>query len=223
MFKIELSNNIIHKYIYINPENDELRFQKINDINYEIVNNLLEKFYGKMKVSNNKGKIAITLCVNQRLLTEYEVVSNREENKDIKIKYSDFNGKRILIVDDNKLNIREMKSLLKPYNVGVVVVNSPYEMSKLLNSNVTFDLIFIDDMISSFGINDFTNEIKEIGNNILNYIKKDAKYPITTIIMVTANKGKEEEKYLKYGFSDYIIKPISKGMLDKILRKYFNK
>lgn len=116
-----------------------------------------------------------------------------------------------------------MKSLLKPYNVGVVVVNSPYEMSKLLNSNVTFDLIFMDDMISSFGINDFTNEIKEIGNNILNYIKKDAKYPITTIIMVTANKGKEEEKYLKYGFSDYIIKPISKGMLDKILRKYFNK
>lgn len=222
-FKIELSNNIIHKYIYINPENDELRFQKINDINYEIVNNLLEKFYGKMKVSNNKGKIAITLCVNQRLLTEYEVVSNRKENKDIKIKYSDFNGKRILIVDDNKLNIREMKSLLKPYNVEVVVVNSPYEMSKLLNSNVTFDLIFIDDMISSFGINDFTNEIKEIGNNILNYIKKDAKYPITTIIMVTANKGKEEEKYLKYGFSDYIIKPISKGMLDKILRKYFDK
>ena len=222
-FKIELSNNIIHKYIYKNPENDELRFQKINDINYEIVNNLLEKFYGKMKVSNNKGKIAITLCVNQRLLTEYEVVSNREENKDIKIKYSDFNGKRILIVDDNKLNIREMKSLLKPYNVEVVVVNSPYEMSKLLNSNVTFDLIFIDDMISNFGINDFTNEIKEIGNNILNYIKKDAKYPITTIIMVTANKGKEEEKYLKYGFSDYIIKPISKGMLDKILRKYFNK
>lgn len=222
-FKIELSNNIIHKYIYKNPENDELRFQKINDINYEIVNNLLEKFYGKMKVLNNKGKIAITLCVNQRLLTEYEVVSNREENKDIKIKYSDFNGKRILIVDDNKLNIREMKSLLKPYNVEVVVVNSPYEMSKLLNSNVTFDLIFIDDMISSFGINDFTNEIKEIGNNILNYIKKDAKYPITTIIMVTANKGKEEEKYLKNGFSDYIIKPISKGMLDKILRKYFNK
>ena len=41
--------------------------------------------------------------------------------------------------------------------------------------------------------------------------------------MVTANKGKEEEKYLKYSFSDYITKPISKGMLDKILRKYFNK
>lgn len=56
------------------------------------------------------------------------------------------------------------------------------------------DLIFIDDMISSFGINDFTNEIKEVGNNILNYIKKDAKYPITTIIMVTANKGKVKRK-----------------------------
>ena len=116
-----------------------------------------------------------------------------------------------------------MKSLLKPYNIEIIVVNTPYEMSQVLNSDVTFDLIFIDDMISDFKLNEFTNEIKGIGNNIFNYIKKNAKYPITTIIIVTPNKDNKEKMYLKSGFSDYIIKPINKSMLDEILRKYFDK
>ena len=176
-----------------------------------------------MFLSNDKEKVAITLCVNQRLLTEYQIISNKEENKNIKIKYKDYNEKRVLIVDDNKLNIKEMKSLLKPYNIEIIAVNTPYEMSQVLNSDVTFDLIFIDDMISDFKLNDFTNEIKGIGNNIFNYIKKNAKYPITTVIMVTPNKNNKEKMYLKSGFSDYIIKPINKSMLDEILRKYFDK
>ena len=122
-----------------------------------------------------------------------------------------------------QVNIKEMKSLLKPYNIEIIVVNTPYEMSQVLNSDVTFDLIFIDDMISDFKLNEFTNEIKGIGNNIFNYIKKNAKYLITTIIMVTPNKDNKEKMYLKSGFSDYIIKPINKSMLDEILRKYFDK
>lgn len=222
-FKFELDDDTINKYISKNQDTNELEFLKKNDINYEIVSNLLKKFDGKMFLSNDKGKVVITLCVNQRLLTEYQIVSNKEENKNIKIKYKDYSEKRILIVDDNRLNIKEMKSLLKPYNIEIIVVNTPYEMSQVLNSDVTFDLIFIDDMISDFKLNEFTNEIKGIGNNIFNYIKKNAKYPITTIIMVTPNKDNKEKMYLKSGFSDYIIKPINKSMLDEILRKYFDK
>ena len=222
-FRFELDDNTINKYISKNQDTNELEFLKNNDINYEIVSNLLKKFDGKMFLLNDKGKVVITLCVIQRLLTEYQIVSNKEENKNIKIKYKDYSEKRILIVDDNRLNIKEMKSLLKPYNIEIIVVNTPYEMSQVLNSDVTFDLIFIDDMISDFKLNEFTNEIKGIGNNIFNYIKKNAKYPITTIIMVTPNKDNKEKMYLKSGFSDYIIKPINKSMLDEILRKYFDK
>lgn len=60
-------------------------------------------------------------------------------------------------------------------------------------------------------------------DNILKHIKKDAKYSILTVIMVTPNKKKMEEKYLDYGFSNYIIKPINKNKLDKLLKKHFNK
>lgn len=41
--------------------------------------------------------------------------------------------------------------------------------------------------------------------------------------MVTPNKNNIEKMYLKSGFSDYIIKPINKSMLDEILKKYFDK
>lgn len=40
--------------------------------------------------------------------------------------------------------------------------------------------------------------------------------------MVTPNNKNIEDKYIEYGFNDYIIKPINKENIDKILNKYFN-
>lgn len=71
--------------------------------------------------------------------------------------------------------------------------------------------------------NSFNIFIHNKENNLLNLIKKDAKYPIPTVIMITPNSDKMEEKYLNYGFNDYIIKPINKNNLNKLLNKYFNK
>lgn len=221
-FKFITDDISIQQYIYKNRDTKELELVKSDDINYQIINNLLKKFNGKMIVSQGKDNISISLCINQRILTEYEIISNKEENKNIKIKYSDFSGKRILIVDNNNLKIKEMKILLKPYNVEVLSVNTPDEMSEILNDNETFDLIFVDDIIPSFKIDDFTNEILTTKDNFLNYIRKDAKYSITTVIMVTPNNENMEEKYLKYGFHDYIVKPINKNNLNELLLKYFD-
>ena len=176
-----------------------------------------------MIVSNQNDVVSISLCINQRLLTEYEIISNKEENKNIKVKYNDYSGKRILIVDNNNLNIKKMKVLLKPYNVEVLSVNTPNEMSEVLSENETFDLIFVDDIIPNFKLDDFTNEIVRTKDDFLRHIKDNAKYPILSIIMVNPNNENMEQKYLNYGFSDYIVKPINKANLDKILNKYFKK
>ena len=71
--------------------------------------------------------------------------------------------------------------------------------------------------------NSFNIFIHNKENNLLNLIKKDAKYSIPTVIMITPNSDKMEGKYLNYGFNDYIIKPINKNNLNKLLNKYFNK
>lgn len=213
---------LIQEYLYKDKDTKELQLVKSDDVNYQIIENLLKKFNGKMIVSNKNNVASISLCINQRLLTEYEIISNKEENKNIKINYNDYSGKRILIVDNNNLNIKEMKVLLSPYNVEVLSVNTPDEMSEVLNDNETFDLIFVDDIIPNFRIDDFTNEIIKTKDDFLRYVKRDAKYPISSIIMVTPNTDKMEEKYLNYGFTDYIMKPVNKSNLDNLLKKHFN-
>ena len=221
-FNYLVNESLIKDYIYKEKDTNELQLVKSDDVNYQIIENLLKKFNGKMIVSNQNDVVSISLCINQRLLTEYEIISNKEENKNIKVKYNDYSGKRILIVDNNNLNIKEMKVLLKPYNVEVLSVNTPNEMSEVLSENETFDLIFVDDIIPNFKLDDFTNEIVRTKDDFLRHIKDNAKYPILSIIMVNPNNENMEQKYLNYGFSDYIFKPINKGNLDKILNKYFN-
>ena len=45
----------------------------------------------------------------------------------------------------------------------------------------------------------------------------------TPVIALTANAiAGMKEKYLKSGFNDYLSKPIDKGELERILRKYLN-
>lgn len=222
-FNYLVDESLIKNYIYKEKDTNELQLVKSDDVNYQIIENLLKKFNGKMIVSNQNDVVSISLCINQRLLTEYEIISNKEENKNIKVKYNDYSGKRILIVDNNNLNIKEMKVLLKPYNVEVLSVNTPNEMSEVLSENETFDLIFVDDIIPNFKLDDFTNEIVRTKDDFLRHIKDNAKYPILSIIMVNPNNENMEQKYLNYGFSDYIVKPINKANLDRILNKYFKK
>lgn len=222
-FNYLVNESLIKDYIYKEKDTNELQLVKSDDVNYQIIVNLLKKFNGKMIVSNQNDVVSISLCINQRLLTEYEIISNKEENKNIKVTYNDYSGKRILIVDNNNLNIKEMKVLLNPYNVEVLSVNTPNEMSEVLSENETFDLIFVDDIIPNFKLDDFTNEIVRTKDDFLRHIKDNAKYPILSIIMVNPNNENMEQKYLNYGFSDYIVKPINKANLDKILNKYFKK
>lgn len=177
---------------------------------------------GKITITKDKDNINLIISINQRLVSEYDAVSEKKENKNIKIKYQDYSGKRVLIVDNNNLRIKEMKILLKPYNIDVIAVKNLNEMGSILSDNETFDMIIIDDIIPSFEIDDFTKEIVKGQNDILNYIEKQAKYNITTVIMVTPNNKNIEEKYIKYGFNDYITKPVNKENIDKILNKYFN-
>ena len=222
-FRFETKDLSIQDYVYTNNDTKELELIKDHDLNYEIIQNLLKRFKGKLIVSNKDDSTSISLCINQRLLSEYDIISDKEENKNIKIKYNDFSGKRILIVDNNNLKIKEMRILLKPYNVEVYSVETPNQMSEILDDNATFDMIIIDDIIPNFKTNDFTNEIVRSKDDLLRHIKKEAKYPITTIIMVTPNNENMEQKYLDYGFSDYLTKPINKSNLDKLLNKYFEK
>lgn len=220
-FKFITNDKSILNYVVEDKKTKKLKLKITNSINYEIINNLLDKTNGNITIIKDKDNINLILSVNQRLISEYDIISKKEENRNIKIKYHNYSGKKLLLVDNNNLKLKEMKILLKPYNIDVTVAQSLEEMGNKLSDDEIFDMIIIDDIIPNFEIDSFTKEIIKDQNGILNYIKKQAKYNITTIIMVTPNNKKIEEQYIKYGFNAYIIKPVNKENIDKVLNKYF--
>ena len=219
-FNFITNDKAIQKYIVEDRYTKTLKIDNYKNIKYEIIKNLLSKLNGTLIITENEKNMNFSLNINQRLVSEYDVISNKEENKNIKIEYKNFSGKRILIVDNNSLKIKEFKALLMPYNVEIATAHNLSEMCSALNENETFDLVFIDDIIPGNNISDFSREVNK-DDNILYYLKRETKYPIVTIVMVTQNSENYEKKYLKLGFTDYIQKPINKKNLDAILNKYF--
>ena len=120
--------------------------------------------------------------------------------------------KRILLVDDNKLNLKVAMKLLNPYGVEVVEATSGRECLDILDKDNKFDLILMDDMMPEMSGTECLDILKKIERVDGFYIP---------VVVLTANAvGGMKEKYLSAGFEDYLSKPIDKYELDRILKKY---
>ncbi len=116
---------------------------------------------------------------------------------------------KILIVDDNRMNLKVFKHLLKHSKMQILEAESGEKCLELLKQQ-SFDLIFLDHMMPGMdGIETF-KEMRE---------QKLA--PNVPVIMLTANAiVGDRERYLELGFDDFLSKPIMVEQLNKILLKY---
>ena len=220
-FHFLIDNPIIKDHIERSKNSGKLKLVNFGDnVDYKVVKELLTLFKGKIDISENESYITeIILSLDQRIKTEYQILSEKEENKNVKIKYFDLSDKRILIVDDNVVKIRELQALLKPYKIKVSYVVNIEQMRKELSSNITYDLILIDDIIPNFK-SDGSDLIKN-EDNIVRSIRLNANYKVPTILMVTDNTKHLDEEFIKYGFNSCITKPINKKDINALLIEYF--
>lgn len=116
---------------------------------------------------------------------------------------------RILVVDDNKINIKVFKNLLKETRLQIFEAYSGKECLEILK-NETFHLVFLDHMMPEMD-----------GVETLFAIKEQKLCEKTPIIMLTANAiVGEKEKYIKVGFDGFISKPIIPKKLDDTILNY---
>ena len=156
---------------------------------------ILELMGGTISVQSklNEGS-RFTLSIEQKVSNE-KIIS--------------FEGKKILLVDDDKINLDLGTKILKEYDIDVTTLNSGYEcINNILDGN-KYDLIIMDDgMPNMDGITTLYNLNKIIGFN-------------TKVIIFTSNIEEHIiEKYINSGFTDYLIKPIDKKNMLDILKKY---
>ena len=206
----------------IKPENIDKLFNKFERLDEDrnttvegtglglaITKQLVEMMGGKIIVQSVYGSGSkFTIILNQKIVSEGEKVTVINENESGTISLL---GKRVLVVDDNMLNLKVAGKILEKYNPKELVnVSSGFECIDKIKSGEQFDLILMDDMMPKMSGTETLAKLKEIPGFQ------------TPVVALTANAiNGMREKYLSAGFNDYLAKPIEKEPLEKLLATIF--
>lgn len=118
---------------------------------------------------------------------------------------------KVLVVDDNLVNLDVAAGILSRYKASVTTVASGEDALSSVQYD-KFDIIFLDFMMPGM---DGIDTLKAIRNLDIEYAKT------VPIISLTANVvSGAREMFLKEGFTDYLSKPIEIDALEKILMEH---
>lgn len=115
---------------------------------------------------------------------------------------------RILVVDDTKVNIRILRSLLKITQMKVDVAISGAQALKLAGDN-HYDVMLIDHKMPEMDGIETLQRLKEMDPD------SDTVYIAITSNVVPGAR----EMYISKGFHEFLPKPVTEESLDDMLRK----
>lgn len=119
--------------------------------------------------------------------------------------------KKVLVVDDTRMNLIVAKGMLKPYGMKVDMASSGYEAIELIKTN-DYDLVFMDHMMPELDGVDTTHMIRELDGE---------KYQKLPIVALTANAiAGTKELLIEEGMQDFLAKPMNKKDLNSIIEKW---
>lgn len=209
--KPEEVNNIFKDNIdsndFSNPENGR-------GISLTLTKKFLESMGGRIWFESNYRVgstffIEVTQkVVNPAPIGTFEIKTEVSADK-VKLDCSNY---KLLIVDDDKLNIKVIKRLIADYKFQVDSANSGDECIKKIKSGAQYDLIFLDDRMPELSGLETVKIIKQLAPNIC------------PVIVLTANAlAGMKESYLNKGFDGYLSKPIDLVEVDNVIEKFLDK
>lgn len=161
---------------------------------------LVNLLNGTITVSSYYGSGSVfTINIPQKLKNELEIVEQTNTTK--------FNNKKILLVDDDRLNNRILKRLLKIYNIELDTCERGIECIDKINNGEQYDLILMDIMMPDIN-----------GVDTLKKLKSNKNFNTKVIALTADALSTSRNKYLKEGFTDYLAKPFKKEELEEKLK-----
>lgn len=188
-----------------------------------ITKQLVEQMNGTLHVESEYGKgSCFTVRIPQQVIDGTAVgvsvknlSSTRRSAEAVQVKRSEdilyAPDAKVLIVDDNRTNLKVMEMLLKRSKIQLDFATGGQQCLDMTKEK-KYDLILMDHMMP-----------EPDGIQTLHLLRgdKDNVNCETNVIVLTANAiaGMEEE-YLKEGFADYLSKPVEVAKLESMLAKY---
>ena len=165
-----------------------------------------------LQALNTEGVIyyqGVYNALEQEIADKSTIDFNTYKSKVAFNKYFDGSSYKVLLVDDNLLNLKVAEKMLKKYNLNVTSVKSGLECINYTKNN-NYDIVFMDHMMPEMD-----------GIQTLYNLKRRATGFDTPVVVLTANVTEGSKKmYLNEGFCDYLSKPIDQVELDRVLREY---
>ena len=183
-----------------------------------ITRNLVEMMQGTLEVTSvyHKGS-TFTVRIPQ-------VVKGNEPIGNFKLRFEEYKKQqssyhesfvakdaRILVVDDNEMNLLVVKNLLKKTEMQVTTCQSGMDCLRLITENY-YDIVLLDHMMPVMDGIETLHRTKELEASLCKE---------TPFIALTANAiSGVREMYLSEGFDNYLSKPVNGKALEKMIKKY---
>ncbi|TWR26452.1 response regulator [Mucilaginibacter pallidiroseus] len=163
---------------------------------------------GSIKVASRVGKGTIFSFKIPFEVSTVEAYKVNSDGDDMHQQANIIAGKRVLVADDNKLNVLLVSTILKKWNVSFdTACDGRQALQKFEDNN--YDVILTDIEMPEMGGIELSQVIRANGN------ETKASVPI---LALTANVLKEDrDKYLSVGITGVVLKPFTeKNLIDNI-------
>ncbi len=175
---------------------------------------LVDMMGGKINVQSQYGKGSIFVVqlpqkISKMTIEKENVLgTQKEENKENQQIYE---NKKILIVDDNKLNIKVAKRALTDFDFTIEECYDGLECLEKVKNGDEYDLILMDIMMPNMS-----------GETALKKLKENPDFKIPVIALTADAVAGAKEKYIEEGFVDYIPKPFNRDQIKEKLDMIFS-
>lgn len=206
--KAELINRLFTKFDRLDIERNTTT--EGTGLGLAITKSLVEMMGGNINVQSQYGKGSIFVVqIPQKISILSKPIGTENENM-TNIDPKSYGHKKVLVVDDNKLNIKVARKALVDFDFEIDECYDGQECIDKVNSGINYDLILMDIMMPNMN-----------GDVAIAKLKENPEFK-TPVIALTADAiAGAKEKYMEEGFNDYIAKPFSRDQIKEKLDKIF--
>lgn len=194
---------------------ERLQVEKVSSVQgtglgLSITKDLIELMNGTLDVQSEYKKGSIFRVMIPQVIGSEEELNKLKEQLAFDEINIDYSGKKLLIVDDNELNIKVLNKAIKGYNFLVDEAHNGKECIEKINQGNTYDLVLLDILMPVMG-----------GEETIKHLKSFPNFKTPVIALTADAMSGAEERYKSMGFDGYMAKPFSREMIAKKLYSVF--
>ncbi len=194
---------------------ERLQVEKVSSVQgtglgLSITKDLIELMNGTLDVQSEYKKGSIFRVMIPQVIGSEEELNKLKEQLAFDEINIDYSGKKLLIVDDNELNIKVLNKAIKGYNFLVDEAHNGKECIEKINQGNTYDLVLLDILMPVMG-----------GEETIKHLKSFPNFKTPVIALTADAMSGAEDRYKSMGFDGYMAKPFSREMIAKKLYSVF--